>query len=183
MCACQSIYTDLSCDDKIWNLFEGGMRRGLSLKRHLILVDGTEVPAPGQHLPQDQAAGVHVDSEKGVPGKVDGTLEHLGGHVAPSSNLNRRCQASMRSRRFLTSMHIWRNRVCLLFCLFVFLLAVICWHFYLSMCVSDNFVRFKLKSQPEIADTGSFVGPDQDILRLKERYANKLSQPQNKNKY
>ena len=51
------------------------------------------------------------------------------------------------------------------------------------MCISDNFVRFKLKSQPEIADTGSFVGPDQDILRLKERYANKLSQPQNKNKY
>ena len=43
--------------------------------------------AAGHELPQHQPHGVHVDAQKGVSLEVDGSLEHLGGHVPPRAHL------------------------------------------------------------------------------------------------
>lgn len=43
--------------------------------------------APRRKLPQDEAEGVHVDTQEGVPLEVDGTFQDFGSHVAPRSHL------------------------------------------------------------------------------------------------
>ena len=44
--------------------------------------------AAGHELPQHQPHGVHVNAQKGVSLEVDGSLEHLGGHVPPRAHLH-----------------------------------------------------------------------------------------------
>jgi hypothetical protein len=74
-------------DHQIGDLLQGGMGRGLGLEREAVWGGGTDVAATRRHLPEHQAAGVHVDAEEGVAREVNGALQHLGSHVAPGPNL------------------------------------------------------------------------------------------------
>lgn len=40
-----------------------------------------------RQFPEDEAEGVHVNAQEGVTLEIDGTLQDLGGHVAPRSHL------------------------------------------------------------------------------------------------
>ena len=54
-----------------------------------VLCGWPNLAAACRHLPEDEAAGVHVDAQEGVAWEVDGALQHLRGHVAPRANLQR----------------------------------------------------------------------------------------------
>ena len=43
--------------------------------------------APGQELPENQAAGIHVNAQEGVAVEANRTLQHFWSHVTTSSNL------------------------------------------------------------------------------------------------
>ena len=66
---------------------ESWMGRGLGLEGQLVGGDRPDISAPRRNLPEHQAARVHVDAEEGVAGEIDGSLEHLGGHISSGAHL------------------------------------------------------------------------------------------------
>ena len=55
--------------------------------------------APSRQLPEDEAEGVHVDTQEGVALEVDGALQDLRSHVAPRPHLQVQRSASGRENQ------------------------------------------------------------------------------------
>jgi len=81
------LWSHLSMHHQIAYFLESWMGRGLGLEGQLVGGDRPDISAPRRNLPEHQAARVHVDAEEGVAGEIDGSLQHLGGHITSGAHL------------------------------------------------------------------------------------------------